>query len=315
MINNEFYLSGMIKELKILGWTPYPSPSPHSEHVNNIMELNGFRQTPVNDDVDDLTYHIYNAYYVVLTSTLGEKDDSIPRAIQRQLPYFKCQLYYLHGNPPPIRIRFFLCLCRCKPYIQVIYPHPWQSPDPIWMNSPHDPFNFIPGWEPVCHVNRTFQYGYGFPQRGYLSVEVCQVLCVLPQGFLPQGWLAMGVGGERGSVAVVLIPTIHIFPRFPWKGGSLDRRASISMPADFTRFDQLYLSFSLIICMRRRSQSWYLTGSLRPSARVFIWYQVSCEIHIVHGKVPLKFNSYKNALIRKFTKTITFKGDTGATGN
>ena len=78
-----------MKRFKILGWTPYPSPSPHSEHVNDIMELNGFCQTPVNDDRDDLTYHLYNAYYVVLTSTLGEKDDSIPCAIQHQLTYVK----------------------------------------------------------------------------------------------------------------------------------------------------------------------------------------------------------------------------------
>ena len=72
------------------------------------MELNGFQQAPVNDDEYEIPYHPYKAYSLVLTSALEDKDDIIQRAIQYQLPYVKRQMYYIHENPPPGRIRYFL---------------------------------------------------------------------------------------------------------------------------------------------------------------------------------------------------------------
>ena len=87
------------------------------------MDLNLFHQVRVNGDGYDLPYHPYKAYYSVLTSALGGKDDGIPRAIQLSLPYVKRHLYYLHDNPPPGRIRFFICLRCYKPYLQVLCPY------------------------------------------------------------------------------------------------------------------------------------------------------------------------------------------------
>ena len=103
----------------------HPSSSLRSEPVHNIMELDGFRQAPVNyDDDDDLPEHFHKAYSIVITPAIGYKDYSSPCALRCQLPYHKRQLYYIHNNPPPVKVRVFLFPLQRKPSLHVVHPHP-----------------------------------------------------------------------------------------------------------------------------------------------------------------------------------------------
>ena len=80
--------------------------------------------------------------------------------------------------------------------------------------------------------------------------------------------------------------TPSFLPMFPLEGwGALDRRASISPPADVTCRKWSPPRLSLILLLRRRIRSWYLFVSLLPTARLYIRYHASCEIHAFHGEV------------------------------
>ena len=120
-------------------------------------------------------------------------------------------MYYMHVNHPPGSIRVFLCPRRRNPYLQVIYLRTQWSPGLTWTNVPHVPFYFLLGQDPVFHVNRIYQYRYGFPRKGYLLVEVYIVLCYLLES--DSQW-----GGD--AVSGILIQNIHPRPHFSWKGGS-----------------------------------------------------------------------------------------------
>ena len=64
------------------------------------MKLYGFRQSPVNDDVNNIPEHLHQADSMALASTLGDKDNGGPSALRCQLPCLKIQLYALHNNLP-----------------------------------------------------------------------------------------------------------------------------------------------------------------------------------------------------------------------
>ena len=92
--------------------------------MQNIIEIYGFLQTLVNVDVNDPPEHLQKAYDAVLPVELWEKYNGIPCAIRRQSPFRKRHVYYIHKNPPPGRVRVFLCLRRHNPDFQVLCPYP-----------------------------------------------------------------------------------------------------------------------------------------------------------------------------------------------
>ena len=129
---------------------------------------------------------------------------------------------YLHNNPPPVRIGVFLYPWWCKTALQVLYPHPRCYPSPIWKNVPHGPLNLLLDQDPTLHVDPIYQYGYGFPRRGYPPVEVCPVLCQYLKGYLRGGGMRLLAYWYRTFICA------HASLGM---GGSSDRRALIYPPA------------------------------------------------------------------------------------
>ena len=115
----------------------------------------------VNVDINQVPEHLQNAYDTVLPVSLLDNYNGIPCALHLPLTCHKRQLYYIHNNPPPGRVRVFLCSHRRKIDLQVLHPHPLQAAVQICMNAPHRPFNFLLSQDPVCHANRIYHYMYG----------------------------------------------------------------------------------------------------------------------------------------------------------
>ena len=89
------------------------------------------------------------------------------------------------------------------------------------------------------------------------------------KGFFFVGDLQMRGGG--GSVAGVLIPTLHIFPHFPWKGGGVDGHYGLNFPAqDIYSLGPIVpnvLSYSLY----EVAQSQLVTDRISPPVSVWIY--------------------------------------------
>ena len=125
------------------------------------MEIYGVLQTLVNVDVNDLTEHLHKAYDAVLPVSIWDNYNGITCALRRQFPCKKRHLYYIHNNPPPGRVRVFLCPRRYKIEFQVLRSHPLWAPGPIWMSAPQGPFNFLLRQDPILHVNWIYHYRCG----------------------------------------------------------------------------------------------------------------------------------------------------------
>ena len=54
--------------------------------MQNDMELDGFRQAPVNDDGNYFPEHPHKSYSMVLAYALGDKYYVVPSALHFQLP-------------------------------------------------------------------------------------------------------------------------------------------------------------------------------------------------------------------------------------
>ena len=129
--------------------------------MKNIIQLVEIWKAPVNVDNDDPPEHLHKPYDVLLPFALGYKEDGSPHPLYRKLPFPQWQLYYLQDNPPPGRVRVFLCLCHRKSDIQVLWPHPWWTPVPIWTNNSQGSFNFLLIQDPLCNINQFYHYAYG----------------------------------------------------------------------------------------------------------------------------------------------------------
>ena len=128
--------------------------------MQNIIQLFGVWKAPVNVDYDYLPDQLHMAYDVVPPAELGDKDDGISYSLRSKLTCPKLQLYYLHKNPSPRRVRVFLYLCHRKPDLQVLRPHPLCPPRTNLDEAPQEPFNFILSQDPVHHINQLYHYGY-----------------------------------------------------------------------------------------------------------------------------------------------------------